>query len=410
MLATLALRDLLPLKSPSEGQAKTYQRGIFLLVISGIIFRSEVAILLAAHTVYLLLTQRITIPSLIYPASLGLLLGLSLTFTVDSYFWQRPVWPEFSGFLFNVVHGKAVDWGTSPFHLYVTRFIPTLLLNPLMYLLLIPLVVYQPALRSPSLDILIPTIAFVLIYSIQPHKEARFIIYIIPSLTGVAALGASWIWTRRVRTQLYRLFNTILILTALVSFTLSTSFLLISRLNYPGALALDRLHALADNRQPIIKVHMDTLSCMTGVTHFLEQNFQGEDVSRTHWVYSKEENQTELLHPAFWEQFDYALTEQPERVIGLWRKVDVIYGYAGLGVLGNDEELGTWETVEMMLEPGLSIIPKWARRTLQQGLARIETLVRRMTGGRFLGIKMERKITILGREQGRKANRLASSS
>ena len=411
LLATLALRDFLPLESAvAEKRVKTYQRGIFLLVVSGIIFRSELAILLATHTIYLLLARSITIPSLIYPAFLGLLIGLSLTFSVDSYFWQRPVWPELSGFFFNVVHGKAADWGTSPFHLYFSRFIPKLLLNPLTYLLLIPLAVYQPALRTSSLDTLIPNAAFVLIYSFQPHKEARFIIYIIPSFTAVAALGASWIWTRRTRTQLYRFFNSILILSIPASFALSTFFLLISRLNYPGALALDRLHALADNTRPVVRVHMDTLSCMTGVTHFLEHNFPGEDSSRTRWVYSKEENQTKLLHPAFWEQFDYALTERPERVLGSWTKVDVIYGYAGIGFLGSNEELGTWETVEMMLGQDLGIAPKWAKRFLQKGMERTETLVRGMTGGRWVGIKMEAKIAILGREKGRKLSRMASNS
>ena len=127
-------------------------------------------------------------------------------------------------------------------------------------------------------------------------------------------------------------------------------------------------------------------------------------------MYSKEENQTELLHPAFWEQFDYALTEHPERVIGLWTKVDVIYGYAGIGLLGNNDELGTWKTVQVMLGPGLGTVPEWLKGFLQEGLERMESWVRGMTGGRWMGIKMEKKITILGREFGRKVNRLASGS
>jgi len=39
------------------------------------------------------------------------------TIAVDSYFWQKPIdslfWPEGSSFFFNVVQGKASDWGVS---------------------------------------------------------------------------------------------------------------------------------------------------------------------------------------------------------------------------------------------------------------------------------------------------------
>jgi len=37
-----------------------------------------------------------------------------ITVGTDSYFWKRwPLWPEFSGFYFNVFQGKSSDWGVS---------------------------------------------------------------------------------------------------------------------------------------------------------------------------------------------------------------------------------------------------------------------------------------------------------
>jgi hypothetical protein len=37
--------------------------------------------------------------------------GLSLF--VDSYFWQRSVWPELGSLIFNVVEGRSAEWGVS---------------------------------------------------------------------------------------------------------------------------------------------------------------------------------------------------------------------------------------------------------------------------------------------------------
>lgn len=86
---------------------------------------------------------------------------------------------------------------------------------------------------------------------------------------------------------------------------------------------------------------MDVLSCMTGVTRFLQYP---SDFSTTHELptiagkptlinYDKTEDDEELLNPAFWEQFDYALMEEPGKAIGKWDLVGVVYAYAGIEAL-----------------------------------------------------------------------------
>ena len=308
------------------------KKALFLLTVTGVVFRSELAMLLGAHTVWLLLNRRLAVTGVIPPGFLGLVVGLCITVSVDSFFWQKfPLWPEFTGFIYNVMEGRSADWGTSPFLYYVGSALPRLLLNPLAYLVCVPLALDNRALAAPALDMLIPNLAFIVIYSFQPHKEWRFIVYTIPSFTALAAMGASWIWTRRTKNLTYRLLALGLLASTVASFATSLGMSLVSSFNYPGAQALNYLHALAEGSKPDIRVHMDTLSCMTGVTRFLQ--IPQTRTYGTRWFYDKTEDQKELSYPSFWNQFDYVLAERPEKAIGGWEVIYTIEAFAGFNTL-----------------------------------------------------------------------------
>src|SRR5437879_4436780 len=107
--ATLALRMLLPEPSGPDRYRQRGRLSLTLITIAGIIFRSELALLLATNTLFLLLTKRIRIQQEIIPAGIiGVVIGLTATVVVDSYFWQQfPLWPEFAAFKFNVLSGQA---------------------------------------------------------------------------------------------------------------------------------------------------------------------------------------------------------------------------------------------------------------------------------------------------------------
>ena len=334
------------------------------LTVLGIVFRSELAILLATHTVYVFLQYRVTLSDIIYSGLQGVLIGLSLTVPVDSFFWQTfPAWPEFQSFYFNVVKGKSSDWGTSPFFYYFTNALPKLLSNPLAQVMYLPMLMFSPAVRGPSLDLLIPNLAFILIYSFQPHKEWRFIIYTIPPLTAVCAREAAYAWDRRVKSLGMRLLAWLLVASTFLSIAYSFVSTIVSSLNYPGAVALNRLHALHARpllarpllQQPpaTVAVHMDVLTCQTGATLFLQRP---SDSGPTRWTYDKTDSKTgdgtAVLRPDFWARFDYALAEDPARVIGHWDPVDTVYSYGGVTLVRPGEAWGFGTDSERAWEAG----------------------------------------------------------
>ncbi|KAK0515553.1 hypothetical protein JMJ35_001587 [Cladonia borealis] len=431
-LVTLATSNLLPHAGRRPTSKSTLRRttlALVLLTITGIIFRSEIAILLSTYTLYLYLRPHIALPlTTIIPAGfLGLLLGLLLTIPLDSFFWQRPyLWPELTGFIYNIIHSQSSNWGIQPYHFYFTSALPRLLFNPLIWQICLPFALSIPILRRPTLDILIPNIAFIAIYSFQPHKEWRFIIYVVPPILAVASAGASWIWTRRAKSFPYRVLSLVLVASTLASFAASGAMLAVSRLNYPGAEALNRLHALANETTGVVRVHMDTLACMTGVTRFLElppppvvvgKVGKGEERG-AFWVYDKEEDERRLLDPLFWEGVDYAIAEFPERVIGRWEVLDTVEGYKGVeimrpgeGVVGGEEEGGRervgWEEVwESCSSPvGKAREGRGLGRLgdcVGKGYELVEGLLRRyVTRGWWVRMKMEPRLRILRKDRRR---------
>jgi alpha-1,6-mannosyltransferase len=387
---------------------KGYRLSLYLLTIAGIVFRSELAILVGTITLYLFATRRISITGVIIPAGLGgLVIGLLCTVPLDSFMWQSfPLWPEWTAFYYNTIQGHSADWGVSPWHYYFTNALPRLLLNPAMYLLCIPVALLNVSTRQRSLDLLVPLLSFVGLYSLLPHKEWRFIIYTIPGLTGVAAAGASWIWNRRARSTIYAFLSLALIASVIASFAASTTILALSSLNYPGGSALDLLHHSIDHGEKVrIKVYMDNLACQTGVTRFLESHRgaqtivdvleQQDALSQRAWTYDKTEDPSALLDPMFWAKFDYVLAERPEKVIGSWAVAYVVYGFGGVRVLkpgeksGMSDEPGYGDPSEFIQQTGIteSVARGWKKL---EGILR-ETVLR----GYWAEVRMEPKIRIL---------------
>ncbi|CAI7581041.1 unnamed protein product [Penicillium crustosum] len=353
-ITTLAMCLLLPNPRSRVQDQKQYSLALALLTTAGVVFRSELALLVGTQTLFLLATRRINLTHTIIAGLIGLTTGLTLTVYLDSTFWQTfPLWPEFEAFRFNVLAGQSSEWGTEPWQFYFLNSLPRLLFNPLSYLLAIPVALRQPATRSQALALLIPALSFVALYSFQPHKEWRFIVYIIPSLTAVAALGAAYLWTHRSRSLFARLATHALVISTLVVFCLSNFVLLpASAANYPGGQAIDAMHFQhsilhetdldSGKINAPINVYLGNLACQTGVTRFLQQS------PSSGWVYDKTEDKDIKSTSGFWDRFEYVVVEADYEAEFMdadetslrralptsdWERMLVVDSFAGISVL-----------------------------------------------------------------------------
>lgn len=407
-----------------------------LFVFSAVIFRSEIALLLATNALWLLVTPQISLDRLIPPFAVSFILSVTISVLVDSYFWQKWLWPELWGFFYNVVQGSSSNWGTSPWYYYFLSAIPRLLMLSLPY---VAVALRSPAYYRIAQRLVIPNLLFVAIYSIQPHKEARFIFYVVPPLTAAAALGAASLTTsapsKNSNSALFKNLSTAILGGAvLVNFLASTAMLLASSINYPGGDALAALHGLIRADQAttaddsLVTVHADVLSCMTGVTLFgvaggdnvpTRHNFAadaevevlvsdsgtgtgskddssddagtGASSSSSNkpsaWLFlDKTEDPATLADPGFWQRFDYLLLEDPTVVRGgQWNTIAVVDGLAGFEVLrpGQQQEAAA----------AAAAAPQHVGRGAQ--VAALRDRVRRLTGGWWVGPRLAPKIQVM---------------
>ncbi|KAI5780719.1 Alg9-like mannosyltransferase family-domain-containing protein [Peziza echinospora] len=405
-LTTYALQHFLPIPAQSTKTVTHSRRlGIYILTFTAIVFRSEVALLLFTNIAFLLLRGQISLFREIIPGGIaGGIVGLASTLSLDSYFWQsyspliEPplfstpwlttklglIWPEFSAFYYNAVQGEASAWGTSPWHYYFTNSIPKLLMNPLILTVLLPLAVLQAPTRPRVLNIIAPLVGFVGLYSALPHKEWRFILYVIPQLTLVAAIGADWIWKRKEKSARYAILALALLVSIGVTFVASSGMLLISAQNYPGGVALERLHSHL-GRAGNVTVHLDVPVCMTGATRFLQEDAlypTTETVANGIVKFDKTEKEGTLLQPKFWKGIDWVLSSRPPTLVpGDWETVDVVRGYKKVRIFRRGEDTGA-----------------------KGYLGKLESLVReRLLKGLWVGVEKEDKVWILKKAHGERS-------
>ncbi|KAL6072119.1 dolichyl-P-Man:Man(7)GlcNAc(2)-PP-dolichol alpha-1,6-mannosyltransferase [Balamuthia mandrillaris] len=276
----------------------------FLFVIATAIFRSELVLLYTPMAVEALIKKRVRLPQLVLYGFGSLFLCLAIAIPIDSFFWQRWLWPEAEVFYFNTFLNKSSEWGTSPWYWYVTSALPRALLGSLF---LIPIGIFHDHLRFTSIPYskermfvissFVAASVYVALYSLLPHKELRFIFYAIPLYNVVAAFGITYLSRRKALSFVFKAAYFLAVLLLVVSFLLSMFLLFISSFNYPGGYAFLSLHKNEEFLAQPAHVHIDVYSAMTGVSRF------GELYTSRGWSYSKEEN------PSDYSQFTHLLVE-----------------------------------------------------------------------------------------------------
>jgi phosphatidylinositol glycan class B len=108
---------------------------------------------------------------------------MALCIIIDSIFYAKLILTPFNFFIINVYKNLGVNYGTHPWHWYVTAGLPSLL-GPLV----LPLVVSLP--RS-HLNLLLPILVNLTCLSVLPHKEMRFLQSSLPFLFLILAENIS---------------------------------------------------------------------------------------------------------------------------------------------------------------------------------------------------------------------------
>ncbi|KAL7409984.1 Alg9-like mannosyltransferase family-domain-containing protein [Mrakia frigida] len=320
-----------------------------LLTATAAVIRSELALLLAPIVLLLLATRRMSVVRALVFGALGGFAGMFSSMIVDSTYWsQSYLWPELYTIYFNVVLGKASEWGVSPWYHYL-KSLPLLLLATLPLLLFALL---HPILRRRTWFLVVPPTTMVLGMSFLGHKEWRFVCYCIVWFNAAGAVAGGWIWLNRRKTWLKSLLALALVGGLIGNVVITTAHTLASVGNYPGGQIMRLLHSIEANSTVAVHLHSPSLPLQSGSTLF--HNRRVEPLSSPpsslffsslpyptpptpYWIYDKTEF-TEILGSAQARQegFTHVILEggrfeEGEWEVDGWEVLGSRSGFGGVG-------------------------------------------------------------------------------
>lgn len=356
---------------------RSHLMGVSLLTFLTVVYRLELVVLLGGCGLYLIHSRFTSYRTEFDPhpiESAAKLLGtVQMTATLsaaasvllDTHMWQvRDTWmiPELEAIKFNVVEGKSSEWGTSPWHYYLSSSIPKMLSGVIPFMAIGVVLAFHSLIVSrrnfaprksiprtiryndatlaaqqsgtvPPFGLVFLAIVHVTALSQLAHKEWRFISYVVPLLNLLAATAAGQLWSSSASSTVRRfLIWAGLLLTIALNTLMSIVSLTASHLNYPGGQALLKLQDQhhSDDMHGHVHLHISTLPAMTGVTLFQSKYLpkrrqdafgmsslpgvlplSATSESTPNWIYDKTEGLT-LNDVDVWSQYTHLLSEDVE--------------------------------------------------------------------------------------------------
>ncbi|KRZ31227.1 Valine--tRNA ligase [Trichinella pseudospiralis] len=301
-----------------------YKKAIFFGAFTVVVFRSETAILFALLFCGFMFESRDRILSTLFYGILATAFAVVVSFTVDSIMWGKAVLPELTGFVFNVIRGGSSNYGTSPFFWYFYSALPRAL-GPVS--LLVPFAFGD---RNPAGWFAFSAISYVLIYSILPHKELRFIIYTVPIFNLAAGYAAAKYRLHPIASFGSFLYRRLVQLGVIATLIMEVLFIRAASYNYPSCAALNVVDEIAQQKymhNSEITVYIDSFCAQNGISLFLQTN--------KHWNYQKENDELDLRTVKGFQFLlighETQLHDEIRPFLDTHRVVKFLPGYAGIG-------------------------------------------------------------------------------
>ncbi|VDM66621.1 unnamed protein product [Strongylus vulgaris] len=162
---------------------------------------------------------------------------LTISIPIDSLLWGRPIYPEFEVAVFNILKNRSHEYGVSPFLWYFYSCLPRALSASL------PLAVLGVFLDRRLRKYMSIALIFILLYSVLPHKELRFIIYSFPLINLSAAVFCARMYINRQKSFGRRILYLGCCLHLIANLLATAAFLYAGARNYPGGDAIAHLQA-----------------------------------------------------------------------------------------------------------------------------------------------------------------------
>lgn len=240
----------------------------------------------------------------------GVALGASLSFVIDSYFWGHSTIPEVETFFINRNIGMNAG---EPVHAYFTKYLLIFFLPPTILALNYYGLQYSYDNFKMFFVLEATALVYMCIMSLKPHKEWRFIAYIVPIMLVIGANGCSFTLININYKDPFGIIIPILIsVSPIISLFISIVFSYLGSKNYPGGVALAKFneHILNDETNKYVNanitVHMDPLTCVTGATLFGEI----DQPSKYTITYDKTQDPQEIVKN--WGSYDFLIGQYYE--------------------------------------------------------------------------------------------------